>query len=177
MLPVQLSLASGVLFSLPGHFGRKAKPIFLYLCKQNKHDKPHLSHTQAIHRRPRLSDRPPRCSRLLCTLHCSSSRLRRSLLRRRPPFRLRSPVRAIFIHRSHGSLTNWSILTGPQAINGVENLKVVTKVINTGDETLKLLNDPRGVLHKVPTNTFEIVNTNTGTVPQFDGIKVCWTVR
>ena len=33
--------------------------------------------------------------------------------------------------------------TCPERIYGVANLKLTTTLINTGDETLKLLNDPR----------------------------------
>ena len=35
-------------------------------------------------------------------------------------------------------------VTGADAVDGVENFKVVATLTNTGDETLKLLNDPRG---------------------------------
>ena len=56
-------------------------------------------------------------------------------------------------------------------VNGLENLKVTTTVTNTGDETLKLLNDPRGVLDAFPTNTFTITDPN-GSRPSFNGAKV-----
>ena len=39
-------------------------------------------------------------------------------------------------------------LSGASEVNGVDNLKIVTTLENTGDETLKLLNDPRGPLSK-----------------------------
>ena len=41
-------------------------------------------------------------------------------------------------------------------VNGVENLKVTVTVTNTGDEVVKLLNDPRGVLNAFPTKAFTI---------------------
>ena len=56
-------------------------------------------------------------------------------------------------------------------INGLENLRVTTTVLNTGDETLKLLNDPRGVLSSFPENTFNITDA-TGSRPLFNGAKV-----
>ena len=56
-------------------------------------------------------------------------------------------------------------------VDGLENLKVTTTVINTGDETLKLLNDPRGVLNSFPENTFSITD-GAGSRPLFKGAKV-----
>jgi len=55
--------------------------------------------------------------------------------------------------------------------DGLENLRVTTTVINTGDETLKLLNDPRGVLNSFPENTFNITGA-TGSRPLFNGARV-----
>ncbi|KAJ3488200.1 hypothetical protein NLI96_g3033 [Meripilus lineatus] len=63
-------------------------------------------------------------------------------------------------------------VTGPDAVDGVDNLKVITTLINTGDETLKLLNNPLGPLSKMPTNTFAIINEQSGGVPRFNGVKV-----
>ncbi|KAM5544362.1 hypothetical protein V8D89_002022 [Ganoderma adspersum] len=62
-------------------------------------------------------------------------------------------------------------VSGPDAVNGVENLKVITTLVNIGDETLKLLNDPRSTLHTFPTNAFAIT-TNDGASPAFTGVKV-----
>jgi peptidyl-Lys metalloendopeptidase len=62
-------------------------------------------------------------------------------------------------------------LTGPQTVEGVENLKVIATVNNTGDETLKLLNDPRGPLNQMPADTFTI-SDSAGQQPSFVGIKV-----
>ena len=56
-------------------------------------------------------------------------------------------------------------------VDGLENLKVTTTITNTGDETLKLLNDPRGVLDAFPANTFTITDP-TGSGPSFNGAKV-----
>lgn len=54
---------------------------------------------------------------------------------------------------------------------GVENLKVVATITNTGDETLKILNDPRSLLSKRPANKFSITDAR-GARPAFTGIKV-----
>ncbi|OBZ68536.1 Peptidyl-Lys metalloendopeptidase [Grifola frondosa] len=62
-------------------------------------------------------------------------------------------------------------VSGPEAVDGVNNLKVVATITNTGDETLKLLNDPRGALHTMPTDTFAIMN-ESGETPSFIGVKV-----
>lgn len=56
-------------------------------------------------------------------------------------------------------------------MNDVQNLKVIATVTNTGDETLKLLNDPRGPLSNMPADTFTIANL-VGSSPSFTGIKV-----
>ncbi|PIL25440.1 hypothetical protein GSI_13330 [Ganoderma sinense ZZ0214-1] len=62
-------------------------------------------------------------------------------------------------------------VTGADAVDGVENLRVITMLTNTGDQTLKLLNDPRSALHPFPTNTFAIT-ANNGARPSFTGMKV-----
>ena len=62
-------------------------------------------------------------------------------------------------------------VTGPEAVDDVQNLRVATTLTNTGDETLKLLNDPRGALHTLPANTFDIT-TDSGESPSFIGAKV-----
>ena len=61
--------------------------------------------------------------------------------------------------------------SGPEAVDSVEHLKIVATVTNTGDETLKVLNDPRRPLNKLPTDTFVITDA-TGAQPSFTGIKV-----
>src|SRR6266436_3648901 len=62
-------------------------------------------------------------------------------------------------------------LAGPETVDGVQNLKVVATITNIGNETLKLLNDPRGPLDTMPTDTFAIQN-DTGKEPDFVGIRV-----
>ncbi|KAI0375429.1 peptidyl-Lys metalloendopeptidase [Pilatotrama ljubarskyi] len=62
-------------------------------------------------------------------------------------------------------------VSGPEAVDGVDSLKVTTTLTNTGDETLKLLNDPRGALHTLPANSFSIT-TDAGESPSFVGVKV-----
>ena len=61
--------------------------------------------------------------------------------------------------------------TSHAEVDGLENLKVTTTVINTGDETLELLNDPRGVLNSFPENSFSITSS-VGSRPFFNGAKV-----
>ena len=56
-------------------------------------------------------------------------------------------------------------------VNGLENLKVTTTVTNTGDETLKLLNDPNGVLYSFPADKFTITSP-AGTHLPFIGAMV-----
>lgn len=46
----------------------------------------------------------------------------------------------------------------------------------TGNETLRIVNDPRGALSKAPTNTFTIRNVN-GTSPSFTGVKLKYSHR
>lgn len=62
-------------------------------------------------------------------------------------------------------------VSGPQSVEGVENLKLVTTVTNTGNETLKLLKDPNGPLSKIQTRTFDIRDA-TGKQPRFTGTKL-----
>ncbi|PIL33830.1 hypothetical protein GSI_03536 [Ganoderma sinense ZZ0214-1] len=62
-------------------------------------------------------------------------------------------------------------VTGPEAVNGVENLKVIATLTNTGDETVRLLNDPSSILDTLPADSFTITNDN-GATPDFIGAKV-----
>ena len=62
-------------------------------------------------------------------------------------------------------------VSGPEAVDGVENLKVSTTVTNTGDETLKLLNDPRSALHTFSTTAF-VITASAGSSPTFTGVGV-----
>ncbi|KAI0072233.1 peptidyl-Lys metalloendopeptidase [Panus rudis PR-1116 ss-1] len=63
-------------------------------------------------------------------------------------------------------------VSGPEAVDGVGNLKVVATLINTGDETLKLLNHPNSPLSTFATNTFNIQREDSGATPTFNGVKV-----
>ena len=56
-------------------------------------------------------------------------------------------------------------------VDGLQNLKVTTTITNTGDEILKLLNDPRGVLDPFPGNSFTITDAS-GSRPSFVGATV-----
>jgi hypothetical protein len=60
---------------------------------------------------------------------------------------------------------------GADVVDGVKNLKLSATIVNTGDETLKLLNDPRSLLNKLPTHSFNIVNGANGATPKFRGVK------
>lgn len=64
-------------------------------------------------------------------------------------------------------------ITSPQLVEGVENLKLITTVNNTGNEILKLLNDPRSPLNVMPTNKFIIQNA-AGQRPSFLGTTVMY---
>ena len=66
-------------------------------------------------------------------------------------------------------------VTGPNAVDGVQNLKVVATLTNPGDETLRILNDPRTVLDTLPTSTFTITN-NDGASPGFIGVQVKYSL-
>ncbi|KAF5379072.1 hypothetical protein D9615_005979 [Tricholomella constricta] len=61
-------------------------------------------------------------------------------------------------------------VAGPAEVAGVDNLKVKTTITNTGDEILKVLNDPNSPLSKLPAHTFIITDAN-GASPAFTGIK------
>ncbi len=60
---------------------------------------------------------------------------------------------------------------GPGSVNTVESLKVTTTLTNTGDEAVKILNDPLSPLSKLPAQTFKITKDATGATPSFIGIK------
>ncbi|KAK7695330.1 hypothetical protein QCA50_002521 [Cerrena zonata] len=63
-------------------------------------------------------------------------------------------------------------VSGPEAVDGVESFKVAATVTNTGDETLKILNNPLSPLSQMPTETFSIAHEDTGAAPKFSGMKV-----
>jgi len=56
-------------------------------------------------------------------------------------------------------------------VDSVEQLRIVATITNTGSDTVKVLNDPRGPLSKMPTDTFRISDAS-GAAPSFSGIKV-----
>ena len=56
-------------------------------------------------------------------------------------------------------------------IDGVGNLKVTATIVNTGGESLKLFNDPRGVLDPFPDDSFTFANPS-GSRPSFKGARV-----
>ncbi|KAJ7486759.1 peptidyl-Lys metalloendopeptidase [Mycena latifolia] len=62
-------------------------------------------------------------------------------------------------------------LSGPQSVSSVSALQVVATLVNTGDVELKLLNDPRTVLHTFETDTFAITDAS-GNSPSFKGALV-----
>jgi peptidyl-Lys metalloendopeptidase len=61
-------------------------------------------------------------------------------------------------------------VNGADSVTDVDNFQVSTTLTNTGDETLRILNDPNGPLSKLPTDTFSVVNAK-GSAAQFSGIK------
>ncbi|CAL1694054.1 unnamed protein product [Somion occarium] len=63
-------------------------------------------------------------------------------------------------------------VSGPTDVEGVDKFKVIATIINTGDETLKILNDPLSPLSNLPTETFAISREETGATPKFSGVKV-----
>ncbi|KAF8815718.1 zincin [Phlegmacium glaucopus] len=67
-------------------------------------------------------------------------------------------------------------LSGPDIVTAVEDVRVVATIINTGNETLKILNDPRGPLSTLPTNTVTITHEK-GVQAYFTGIKVKYVPR
>ncbi|KAL0564815.1 hypothetical protein V5O48_017226 [Marasmius crinis-equi] len=62
-------------------------------------------------------------------------------------------------------------VSAPSSSFDVSGLEVTTTITNTGDETLKLLNNPASVLSKWATNSFEVTNAD-GTTADFTGVKV-----
>ncbi|KAF9265889.1 peptidyl-Lys metalloendopeptidase [Marasmius fiardii PR-910] len=61
--------------------------------------------------------------------------------------------------------------SGFNSFAGVENFKVSTSLVNSGDEPLKLLKDPRTILDPLPTDSFAINNAE-GASPAFIGAHV-----
>ncbi|KAL0070429.1 hypothetical protein AAF712_002260 [Marasmius tenuissimus] len=57
---------------------------------------------------------------------------------------------------------------GARNLDGVENSKVITSLVNTGDSSLKLLRDPRTIISSLPTDSFTITDIS-GASPTFIG--------
>ncbi|KAF5357494.1 hypothetical protein D9758_012510 [Tetrapyrgos nigripes] len=87
--------------------------------------------------------------------------------------KLHSFASALIIYALSASATQELTLklTGTEIADGVDNLKVVASLSNTGDETLQVLNDPRSILSSHPTNSFSISDAD-GAAPSFNGMKV-----
>ena len=69
-------------------------------------------------------------------------------------------------------LSHHFAVQGPDTITDIKHLNLLATITNTGDETLKLLNDPLGPLSELPAHTFSIADAS-GRQPIFTGIKVC----
>jgi peptidyl-Lys metalloendopeptidase len=63
------------------------------------------------------------------------------------------------------------VLQAPDAVTHVDDFTVTTTIVNTGDEKVKLLKDPRTPLSSWATNTFVVTN-QAGDAPKFDGVAV-----
>ncbi|KAF9554411.1 hypothetical protein CPC08DRAFT_727182 [Agrocybe pediades] len=57
-------------------------------------------------------------------------------------------------------------IQGPDIVNGVGNLRVVTTLTNTGDDISRLLDQPGTVLSKLPTHNYRITH-ESGAQPSF----------
>ena len=53
-------------------------------------------------------------------------------------------------------------------MDSVEHLKLIANLTNTGDETIKVLHDPRSTICTLPTDTISVVS-RTGLSPLFIG--------
>ncbi|KAF9480595.1 zincin [Pholiota conissans] len=61
--------------------------------------------------------------------------------------------------------------TGSRIIEKAEDYVIRTIITNESDKKLHILNDPRGPLLKLPTDTFRITDAN-GAQPRFKGVRV-----
>ena len=62
-------------------------------------------------------------------------------------------------------------------INSVEELTLTTIITNTGSKPLILVNEPSGALYsRRPTKRFYVTHS-TGTIPQFKGVQVKYSIR
>ena len=81
-------------------------------------------------------------------------------------------VTVVFSTPSVSALPSLIVKTTPDLdFDGVGNPKVTTTIVNTGGETLKLFNDPRGVLDPFPENSFTFT-APSGSLPSFKGARV-----
>ncbi|KAG7086416.1 hypothetical protein E1B28_002371 [Marasmius oreades] len=78
---------------------------------------------------------------------------------------------AISVAAAPGLSLAVSSASGANSFAGVENFKVTASLVNSGNEPLKLLKDPRTILSSIPTNSFAISNAE-GASPSFIGAKV-----
>lgn len=66
-----------------------------------------------------------------------------------------------------------SRFVGADSVVDVDNLHVATTLTNSGDETLKILNDPSSILvNSYATNSFAINSLGANASPLFTGVKV-----
>ncbi|EUC58545.1 deuterolysin metalloprotease (M35) family containing protein [Rhizoctonia solani AG-3 Rhs1AP] len=75
-----------------------------------------------------------------------------------------------FVHQISAAPRLFLDLAAPSSAVGVDGLVVKATLKNTGDVTLKLLNDPSSILSQVNTNTFTI--SSASGMPRFTGLKV-----
>jgi len=69
-----------------------------------------------------------------------------------------------------------SVSSPEVSVNGVISLHITTKIQNTGDEPLRLLNDPHSILTPDwETDVFNIVKAGGGARPDFRGVMVKWS--
>ncbi|KAF9554855.1 zincin [Agrocybe pediades] len=65
-------------------------------------------------------------------------------------------------------------LSGPEYVEKIQDLKIVTTITNTGSGTLHVLEDPNTVLSDAPAEKFSVVN-RMGESPSFMGISVMYS--
>ncbi|KDQ21773.1 hypothetical protein BOTBODRAFT_168984 [Botryobasidium botryosum FD-172 SS1] len=72
------------------------------------------------------------------------------------------------------------VVSGPSSVNGLSDLQITTTLQNTGNETLRLLNDPQSVLTpRWATDVFNISKAGnlSSVAPNFLGVVVKWSPR
>jgi len=62
---------------------------------------------------------------------------------------------------------------GPKFVNGVQSLVFTSAVTNAGNATLKILNDPRSIMGKLPVDSF-IFKSEGGSSPVFTAVRVSY---